>query len=61
MARIIMDNGKQYDVEERELDRIMYESKDFAGIQLRDGLIRLPNQNVAINPRHIASVEELDK
>ena len=60
MARIIMDNGKQYNVEERDLDRIMYETKSFAGVHLREGLIKLPGQNIAINPKHISSVEELE-
>lgn len=60
MARIIMDNGKQYNVDERDLDRIMYETKSFAGVHLREGLIKLPGQNISINPKHISSVEELE-
>lgn len=55
-----MDNGKQYNVDERDLDRIMYETKSFAGVHLREGLIKLPGQNIAINPKHISSVEELE-
>ena len=71
MAKIIMDSGKEYEVDERDLEGIMYETVTFNGgtpfsnpikaDKLRTGLIRIPGLNVLISPIHISSVENLEK
>lgn len=71
MAKIIMDSGKEYEIDEIELDSIMYEtvtinegtpfSEPVRVSKLRTGLIRIPKLNISISPLHISSVENLEK
>lgn len=63
MAKIIMDSGKEYEVDKEDVESIVYENASgigFSPMKIRTGLIKIPGQNVVINPVHISSIESLD-
>lgn len=56
MVKIIMDSGKEYNVEEENIERILYENSSglgFSEMKLRTGLVKIPNQSITISPQHI--------
>lgn len=62
MAKIIMDSGKEYEVDEECLENLVYENASGIGyspMKIRTGLIRIPGKNIVINPNHISSIESL--
>lgn len=64
MAKIIMDSGKEYEVDKERLEGIVYENTSGIGFsprKIRTGLIKIPGQNVVINPVHISSIESLEE
>ena len=64
MAKIIMDSGKEYEVNDECIEGIVYENTSgigFTPMKIRRELIKIPGQNVVINPVHISSIESLDK
>ena len=64
MVKIIMDSGKKYNVEEENIERILYENSSglgFSEMKLRTGLVKIPNQSITISPQHISSIEKVDR
>lgn len=62
MVKLVMDSGKEYGIENIDLNLLFYDEKLPSGEVikvLKDDLVRIPTTNVLIRPSHISSLEEL--
>ncbi len=62
MVKLVMDSGKEYGIENVDLNLLFDDEKLASGEivkVLKDELVRIPTTNVLIRPSHISSLEEL--